>query len=312
MRNRCCFIICYFGDFPNYFPLFLKSCEYNREFEWLIITDNKAEYDYPINVRKVNMSFSDVNYLINKQCNLDIVMKNPYKLCDFKPLYGKIFAEYLNEFSHFGHCDIDVIMGKLASFVTDDLLDKYDRLFDYGHMSIYKKKTMSEAYKLPYSGLDYRKVLSSDYHFGFDEFRGMNVICQENDIKWYRKNICADINRNEYLFYLNDKVDGSDKVFLFDKGHIYCYARENDEASLKTEYAYVHLQKRKMKVEKEIVKEKFYIVPNRFQKDFNTNVNTGGILFYRILRYLNDYKAKVIWNIHWRVSLLKRKIELVM
>ena len=62
LRNRCCFIICYFGDFPNYFPLFLKSCEYNREFEWLIITDNKAEYDYPINVRKVNMSFSNVNY----------------------------------------------------------------------------------------------------------------------------------------------------------------------------------------------------------------------------------------------------------
>ena len=69
------------------------------------------------------MSFSNLNYLINEKCEFDIVIKNPYKLCDFKPLYGEFFAEYLSGFSHFGHCDIDVIMGRLSSFVTDDLLD---------------------------------------------------------------------------------------------------------------------------------------------------------------------------------------------
>ena len=258
------------------------------------------------------MSFSELVDYIKEKIPFEITLNNPYKLCDYKPLYGDIFSEYLDNFTHWGHCDIDVIMGDLASFVTDNLLDKYDRLFNYGHMTIYKKKTMSEAYKLPYSGLDYRQVLSSEYHFGFDEFRGMNAICQENNIEWYRNNICADINRNEYLFYPNDKWGESDKVFLYDSGHIYCYARENAESSKKTEYAYIHLQKRKMKVEKEIIEEKFYIIPNIFKKDFNTNVNMDGVLLYKILRYWDDYKAKVIWNIHWRVSLLKRKIELVM
>ncbi|HFI0095249.1 TPA: DUF6625 family protein [Streptococcus suis] len=38
MKNfNCTFVIPYFGSFPNYFPLFLKSCGYNRDYSWIIV-----------------------------------------------------------------------------------------------------------------------------------------------------------------------------------------------------------------------------------------------------------------------------------
>ena len=43
-------ITMYFGKLPNYFSLFLKSCEKNKDFNWLIFTDDNTNYNYPKNV----------------------------------------------------------------------------------------------------------------------------------------------------------------------------------------------------------------------------------------------------------------------
>lgn len=52
MKNKVCFVVPYFGKFPSYFDLFLKSCKYNEDFNWIIFTDDKEDYDYPNNVKK--------------------------------------------------------------------------------------------------------------------------------------------------------------------------------------------------------------------------------------------------------------------
>ena len=39
--KKIVFICPYFGAFPNYFNLTLKSIEYNKTIDWLIITDIK-------------------------------------------------------------------------------------------------------------------------------------------------------------------------------------------------------------------------------------------------------------------------------
>ena len=56
--KKIVFICPYFGSFPNYFNLTLKSIEYNKTIDWLIITDIKEKYDYPDNVKVINMSFT--------------------------------------------------------------------------------------------------------------------------------------------------------------------------------------------------------------------------------------------------------------
>ena len=78
-------IIPYFGKFNNYFELWLKSCEYNTDFDWLIFTDDKTNYQYPENVHVHYTTFENIKDRINNLFEFEISLDSPYKLCDFKP-----------------------------------------------------------------------------------------------------------------------------------------------------------------------------------------------------------------------------------
>ena len=52
-----CFIICWFGVLPEYFPAWAKSCEYNQDFNFLIFTDNEIKYKLPKNVVMIFLFF---------------------------------------------------------------------------------------------------------------------------------------------------------------------------------------------------------------------------------------------------------------
>ena len=58
-------IIPYFGTFNNYFELWLKSCEYNKDIDWLIFTDDKTDYTYPSNVHVYYTTFEKIKERIN-------------------------------------------------------------------------------------------------------------------------------------------------------------------------------------------------------------------------------------------------------
>ena len=49
-------IIPYFGEFPNYFDLWMKSVKYNSDIDFLLITDNDIT-DKPNNIKIINISF---------------------------------------------------------------------------------------------------------------------------------------------------------------------------------------------------------------------------------------------------------------
>ena len=54
---RIALILPYFGHFDSMFPLWLESCRYNTDFEWIIFTDDNRTFDYPDNVKVVYISF---------------------------------------------------------------------------------------------------------------------------------------------------------------------------------------------------------------------------------------------------------------
>lgn len=108
--NRIALIIPYFGTLPNYFSLWLKTASYNRNFDFLLFTDcNLAKYTVPYNVKCFQMTFDEVKQRVSIILNFKFVLHNPYKLCDYKPLYGLIFSDYLKEYEFWGHCDPDII-----------------------------------------------------------------------------------------------------------------------------------------------------------------------------------------------------------
>lgn len=43
-------VVPYYGKFPNYFALFLRSCENNPTIDWIVFTDIMEVVEYPKNV----------------------------------------------------------------------------------------------------------------------------------------------------------------------------------------------------------------------------------------------------------------------
>lgn len=102
MNKKLCFIIPYFGRFPNYFPLFLKSCGANPDFNWFIFTDDETSYEYPQNVERVLTTFEEIKKVFVSKFDFKIALDKPYKFCDFRHTYGYEFEDYLKGYSFFG------------------------------------------------------------------------------------------------------------------------------------------------------------------------------------------------------------------
>ena len=162
---RVIFIIPYFGILPNYFDLWLKSCEYNPNFNWLIITDDKREFNYPKNVSVIYKSFSEVKIYIEGKFDFKICLERPHKLCDYKPAYGYIFNDLINDYDFWGYCDLDCIFGNLSKYITKEMLEKYDKIFSLGHMTLYRnnKYINSLFMKTINNRLRYREVFSTNW-----------------------------------------------------------------------------------------------------------------------------------------------------
>jgi hypothetical protein len=55
----------------------------------------------------------------------------PYCLVEFKPALGHIFADYLQDYTHWGYSDLDILFGDLGRWITPDEWDEFD-IVTYG------------------------------------------------------------------------------------------------------------------------------------------------------------------------------------
>lgn len=90
-NKRCVLILPYFGQFNNYFPLFLKSCEANPTYTWMIFTDNEFKYACPENVHVIKTTLDEIRKIANEKFGFKIVLESAYNLCDYNPAYGFLF-----------------------------------------------------------------------------------------------------------------------------------------------------------------------------------------------------------------------------
>lgn len=269
--NRICLIVPYFGRFPNYFQLWLNSVKYNSDIDFLIITDDDTKYDYPPNVILKKESFQKLRSRIKEKYDFRVPLKSPYKLCDFKVAYGDIFEQELKDYDFWGYCDVDLIFGKIRKFVTEDILNKYDKINIHGHFSLYRNnEEMRYLYKRCYKDLvNYKIAFSTNWIYHFDEYPGMAYIAKRADIKMIDIEEYADIDR--FLFRFRKVYDHSKKrdddnkvgqVFRWNKGRLINIIK-NDTQIVEKEKLYIHLQKREM-ANYVKNKEDYYIVPNEF------------------------------------------------
>lgn len=267
------FIIPYFGTFPNYMQLYLNSCGKNPMFNWTIITDNETEYDYPKNVRVINKSFEDVQKLVQSKFDFEVALKKPYKLCDMKPMYGYIFEEYNSGFDFWGFCDVDVILGNLSHFITNEVLE-YDKIFTQGHMTLMRNtKKLNHLFMTAVDGqLYFKTVLRSEKSFNFDEEFldkiNINTICRQEGINIWEQEPIADIYTKSSNFrrVIRSGVESKSKnYYLWNNGKLTRQIKVGMEWKTE-EYMYLHLQKRRMKININQSENTFKIIPNEFAK----------------------------------------------
>ena len=135
--NKLCVIGVYFGNLPNYFSLFLKSCQFNKTIDFYFFTDSVESKEMG-NIFFVNMKLEEVRARASEVLGFDAVLSRPYKCCDYKILYGEIFKDYVGKYDYWGHCDFDLIFGDLQSFFDQYQLYDYDRFLTRGHLAMYK------------------------------------------------------------------------------------------------------------------------------------------------------------------------------
>lgn len=265
-------IIPYFGKFPNYFNLWAESVKYNPEIDVFLFTDNKCNCDLPSNIHLINTTFDDLKKDIQKNFDFSIKLDAPYKLCDYRPVYGLIFQNYIKEYSYWGYGDIDTIWGNMDYIIKKEL-DGYDKLLDLGHFTLYKNSDkMNHLWqqKIPNSWNSFDAFRSPlEYHF--DEGGGIAPISKKLGCRLYTE-LPGQMNfadiipfRDDFEIAYDNSEGKTPHIFSWKKGVLTGYWVQDDQIKHR-EYSYLHLQKRNMVifVDRKDIKEGYWIVPNKF------------------------------------------------
>lgn len=212
MDTKVCFIIPYFGKLPKGFQVYLNTCGNNPEFDFLLFTNDRSSYNYPKNVHVTYMEFIELKEMFQKHFDFKISLERPYKLCDYKAAYGDIFQDYIGKYDFWGHCDIDLLWGKISHFYNDELFKVHDHLGFEGHCQLFRNtKRINRLYRIIDKEIDcdYVEVYSNDKSYGFDE-RPLNRIFKKYCDKNYYKINFANLNKYDYAFHLSNYIPEDD------------------------------------------------------------------------------------------------------
>lgn len=257
--KRICLISVYFGEIPDYINTFIYSCGWNREFDFLLFVNKNVAIETPRNLKIIVIDKSELLDRINSRIKCNISDITPYKLCDYKTVYGVLFDDYLKDYDFWGMIDIDLILGKLSDYITESVLNRYDKIYTLGHLSLIKNDDrLNYIFKKDTSNSNnYLKVFGSDSNFIFDEIEGINEKFLDEGLLIYDKKDCVD------SFLYGDRIEQIDRflfellqpkslfsknctaqnykyeLFVLDCGRIFMVYLDNKKIK-RAEYAYFH------------------------------------------------------------------------
>lgn len=309
----------YYGVLPPYYRLWFRSCEYNPTIDFYLVTDIQID-KLPTNVQIIKLSLPEFRALAEKKLGLAVRIDAPYKLCDYKPMYGQILEDYLTGYDYWAHCDMDMIFGDLRKFFDEYELNKYDRFLHLGHLSLYRNTPQcKQYYKLSGSKCGgWEEVVTTPKNCLFDEWSGVYGIFHENQLSMFEKRIFADISMIYSRFRLAlDDMNYDQQVFYWEEGHVYRSYWINGEEE-REEFIYIHFKKRKFMKEEfdAALTRAFFIGPHGFaekkcpiQVDDVERINPfhGEKYEKKELKQLKQMEEKQRWKARINRLLGKRK-----
>lgn len=314
MENKICIIGAYFGQFPPYFPLWLKSCEKNPTVDFALFTD-QPPVAHPDNVRWIPMTLQEMKQLAEEGLGLQVCLDRPYKCCDFKAVYGVVFQKYISQYDYWGCCDFDLIFGDLQGMFDRHGLYQYDRFLGLGHLSLTRNTPeVNERYRCEGAVTDYVETFTKAPITVFDELPGMTAIYLKNNFPIFLKRIFVDVSIIYHRYRIAEAYPHDvrpknypKQIFYWEDGKTY---RAYFEKGIlhKEEYLYVHFKQRPkypMTFDPDQVRS-FYITNRGF-------IEKTGEVTPKIVRALNPYPGKLyecmelfIWNARRAIQKVKR------
>lgn len=268
----------YFGTLPAHTQLWLNSCGKNPQVTWLLYTNDRTGWDYPDNVKVTYSTLDDLRERFQDKFDFKIELPGIKKLGDYKPLYGYLFEEEIEGYRAWGHVDVgDVIYGDFSKFITDDLIDRYDRLGRLGHLTIYRNTSENNRRFMADSGagFGYRKVFSSPEFMNFEEVApgSIDEIWRHNG--WTTGEIdadVADLRAYSWDFHIthgygtdhHEICHNHDLVFEWADGRLYGHELAANGDIATREYLYVHFKRRKMPLSEALEEDRYLIAPGGF------------------------------------------------
>lgn len=296
--KKICVIAVWMGSFPNNMNLWVESVKHNSSIDFYIVTDQEWNYDVQ-NLYCVPMKIDELKRRFSSLVGFEVKLNKPYKICDYKPIYGATFSDITKDYDYWGHCDLDVIFGDIRSFITDELLEKYDKLFEAGFFILYKNnvennnlyKKSDDSKNVAYS---YKKAFTNNYACYFDEYMGMSILDWVYDIRVLRdqteEQYCQDFSWNSLNF--KSYKDGESFIFKWENGKLYKYITNEYSEIIDDspkEILLCHIQKRHMDIKIDSSKEinSFWIVPNAYISD-----RPSGALYSESDRYQFEIESQ--------------------
>jgi hypothetical protein len=105
-------LICpYFGDLPEWFPLWYSNIERLRD------------DGYELLFETIEDTFAE---RVHDVLGVKYPRGDGYKVCDYRCAFGELYADELDGYDYWGHTDLDCVYGRVGYFLPDDVLGKYD------------------------------------------------------------------------------------------------------------------------------------------------------------------------------------------
>lgn len=125
MSKKIALIMPYYGGLPTYFNFYLRSLE-GMNFDVLFFSDLGVE-KYPENFKPIGLSFDGFKRLAERKLSASVRLESAKRLCDFKPMYGKIFEDYLKGYEYWAFGDCDLVYGpRIGEEVVAAIMENVD------------------------------------------------------------------------------------------------------------------------------------------------------------------------------------------
>jgi hypothetical protein len=237
-------VVPYFGRRPSYFPLVLRSMAANPDVDWLLLTEAPVP-DAPPNVTVRLCEFAALVARIQRHFDFEISLEQPYKLCDFRPAFGEVFRDELAGYDFWGHCDLDVVFGRVRDHLPPEAFEA-DKVLIQGNFALYRNTDEAARwFRHEIDGISYRDVMTDPAARHFDEGAGIYYVLRDLGVSIWQEDVIFDLSFHQYRTRAESPAGRDPRRYAWEDGEVCEYRLERGGIVRRT--AAGPLQKRTMR-----------------------------------------------------------------